>query len=252
MRTVVTHIPFHVPSPDKSEQRLTPVSWHPLLDRKGLLCGWAGCSGDICFPAGRIPGWQPGPAQGGAGQRVASVQELFQKWCHVSQKKMGGGWWWEKNRISASPTHTHTHTHQMQSSGDMAYNSNPSAWNHYNTNNTFSCWGLAKKHTFFSPQFNNLRLVVVFYTTVICYFKLNKNACSRFCIHPAPWTAVLYCTWTLSFAPSPATRRAGRPRALTTLTQTPTASFACCMSKGGRTSPRTRYGEQAIKGPVKD
>lgn len=166
-----------------------------------------------------------------------------------SKKGAGAGGGKKQN---LPPWLTHTHTHQLQSSGDMAYNSNPSVWNHYNTNNTFFCWGLAKKTYFFSPQLNSLRLVIMFYTTVICYFKLNKNACRCFCIHPAPWTAVFYCTWTLFFAPSSATRRAGRPRVLTTLTQTPTVSCACCMSKGGRTSPRPRYGEQGIKGPVKD
>lgn len=60
-------------SPGKSEQGLRPVGWHPLLDRKLLLSGWTRCGSHLRHPAGRVPGWESGPAQGGAGQWVATV-----------------------------------------------------------------------------------------------------------------------------------------------------------------------------------
>ena len=85
-------------SPDEREQGLGPVCWHPLLDRERLLPGRARCGRHLRHPAGRVPGRESGAAQGGAGQRVATVQGLLQEWPHVSQR----------TEECHSLTHTHT------------------------------------------------------------------------------------------------------------------------------------------------
>lgn len=77
---------FSCLSPDKWEQGFRPDSWHPLLDWKHLLSGRARCSSHLHHPAGWVPGWESCPVQGGAGQWVTPIQELFQKWYHVSEK----------------------------------------------------------------------------------------------------------------------------------------------------------------------
>ncbi len=88
--------------PDKWEQGLRPVDWHSLLDRKHLLSGRARCSSHLRHPAGRVPGQESGPAQGGTGQRVATVQELLQKRPHVSESE------WGAEEGCDQITHTHT------------------------------------------------------------------------------------------------------------------------------------------------
>lgn len=113
------------------------------------------------------------------------------------------------------------------------------------------CWGLAKKNIFFLAQFNNLRLFIV--RSLHGYLSLFQDEQNKKCFQlllrsPRLQTAVFYCTWTLVFDPSTATRRVGWPQVLTTLTQTPTMSCDCFASKGGNTSQQQRYGEWNIKG----
>lgn len=101
---------FHVLWAGKSEQGLAPVGRHPLLDRQDLHSGRAGRGGHIRHPAGRIPGWEPGPAPGDAGLRVASVQGLLQKRPHVSRKTNKGLIFPAGTNKDLCLTHTHTHT----------------------------------------------------------------------------------------------------------------------------------------------
>lgn len=88
---------------------------------------------------------------------------------------------------------------------------------------------------------------------LLCFhIKVMRLSFKTFCLRHTPLSrqAALLLHLNFGFSVlSPATRRAGRPRVLTTSTQTPTTCCACCTSKGGSTSPPPRYGELSIKGP---
>lgn len=108
--------------------------------------------------------------------------------------------------------------------------------------------GLAERTYFLPPSASaELRLAVVLLVSKSRVYNSNFLPSPRLS-QRAGTTFTALELW--FFVPSPATKRAGRPRVLTTSTQTPTTSCACCTSKGGKTSRPPRYGEpKALKGP---
>ena len=133
----------------------------------------------------------------------------------------------------------------------MAYNSNPSAWNHYDTNYTCFVEAQRRKTQFSLAQLFNLWLFIVFYVT-LRQMKQNYKHSRRL---PAFVLPPLGCfitldLWLCTAALSSATRRVGWPRVFTTWIPMSTTSCDCCTSRGGKTSQRRRYAEWNIKGSV--